>query len=848
MPNPIKLITLEMLTRFFGKFHKVAKTGSFNDLEDVPEGFEDTTYTFSEGDANGQIKVTPSSGSAVNVDVKGLGSAAFSNVQNGYSAQGTAPVNGKAITAALETLDVETVGGNGKYIKSIYESDGKIVAAAEDLNATAVGLGNVGNFKAVSTVASQSLSSTEQANARANIGAGTSSFDGNYSSLSGTPTLGTAAAKDSTNSVTENSTALVESGAVKEAIDSALSSAYKPAGDKAVSDLTATLLVKANLGKVYNITDTGVTTSNFVGDTGKPIRKGDNVAVVNTGTDESPVYKFDLLAGFVDTSNFVQKSNTAGLLKNDGTVDTSTYLTSHQSISGKADKVSNPTSGNFASLDANGNLADSGKKAADFATASHNQASSTINAMTGYEKPSSTSAISASDTLNAAIGKLEKGLEGKGTSNLTIGTSATTAAAGNHTHSGYASSSHSHASSDVTAMTSYSKPSSTSAIAATDSLNDAIGKLEKALDGKGTSNLSIGTTATTAAAGNHTHTASDVGLGNVGNFKAVSTVASQGLSTTEKSNARANIGAGTSNLAINDSTKSTTSVYSSTKTEEVISTMIGEAFSPESVQSNVINDNQKSANSTYSSNKIEELFGYVGITFGGCTDAELVDAIAKADAGSFTPANYWAVGDERSVSLSAMSATTGVDETQQAQTVTMVILHAGLYKDKNNKTVNFVVGLKEALKTSGKMNTTNTNAGSWDSCPRRAWCNSSFYNAIPSSIRSIFKQFKTVTAKEQNSSELTTSLDYFALLAEQEVFGAKTYATDAESAALTQLDYYKVTANRIKYTNGTTTAVYWFLRSPFAGGTASVCIAGTNGTASNGNANAASGIAPFGCI
>ena len=47
-----------------------------------------------------------------------------------------------------------------------------------------------------------------------------------------------------------------------------------------------------------------------------------------------------------------------------------------------------------------------------------------------------------------------------------------------------------------------------------------------------------------------TLSASDVGLGNVGNFKAVSTVASQGLTDTEKSNARANIGAGTSSLTI----------------------------------------------------------------------------------------------------------------------------------------------------------------------------------------------------------------------------------------------------------------------------------------------------------
>lgn len=48
----------------------------------------------------------------------------------------------------------------------------------------------------------------------------------------------------------------------------------------------------------------------------------------------------------------------------------------------------------------------------------------------------------------------------------------------------------------------------------------------------------------------HNVTKSDVGLGNVGNFKAVSTVASQGLTNIEKSNARANIGAGTSNLTI----------------------------------------------------------------------------------------------------------------------------------------------------------------------------------------------------------------------------------------------------------------------------------------------------------
>lgn len=47
------------------------------------------------------------------------------------------------------------------------------------------------------------------------------------------------------------------------------------------------------------------------------------------------------------------------------------------------------------------------------ATASHNQASNTITAMTGYSKASSAAAVSASDSLNTAIGKIEKALDGK---------------------------------------------------------------------------------------------------------------------------------------------------------------------------------------------------------------------------------------------------------------------------------------------------------------------------------------------------------------------------------------------------------------------------------------------------
>lgn len=56
----------------------------------------------------------------------------------------------------------------------------------------------------------------------------------------------------------------------------------------------------------------------------------------------------------------------------------------------------------------NYSLISDGRWKSQKANASHNQASNTINAMTGYSKPSSTSAITATDSLNVAVGKLEK--------------------------------------------------------------------------------------------------------------------------------------------------------------------------------------------------------------------------------------------------------------------------------------------------------------------------------------------------------------------------------------------------------------------------------------------------------
>lgn len=75
---------------------KIAKDGTKSYAVSDPAAFRsaigagtsstNTTYTISTGDSNGQIKVTPSSGSAYNVSVKGLGSAAYLTADTAASA------------------------------------------------------------------------------------------------------------------------------------------------------------------------------------------------------------------------------------------------------------------------------------------------------------------------------------------------------------------------------------------------------------------------------------------------------------------------------------------------------------------------------------------------------------------------------------------------------------------------------------------------------------------------------------------------------------------------------------------------------------------------------------------
>lgn len=115
-----------------------------------------TTYTFATGDSNGQIKVTPSGGTAQNVDVKGLKSAAYTEASAfATSAQGTKadeamPKSGGTFTDAV-TLHADPTTNLGAATKQYVDNQITTKIAAADAMVFKGTLGTGGTVTAVPT-------------------------------------------------------------------------------------------------------------------------------------------------------------------------------------------------------------------------------------------------------------------------------------------------------------------------------------------------------------------------------------------------------------------------------------------------------------------------------------------------------------------------------------------------------------------------------------------------------------------------------------------------------------------------------------------------------------------------
>ena len=97
-----------------------------------------------------------------------------------------------------------------------------------------------------------------------------------------------------------------------------------------------------------------------------------------------------------DVSDVIRTSNTTGLVKNDGTIDTNTYLTQHQDISGKAN------SADLATVATSGSYTDLNNIPQTFAPSAHEHAAGDVKDSTAHSNLN-TAANATQATINAAI-------------------------------------------------------------------------------------------------------------------------------------------------------------------------------------------------------------------------------------------------------------------------------------------------------------------------------------------------------------------------------------------------------------------------------------------------------------
>ena len=122
--------------------------------------------------------------------------------------------------------------------------------------------------------------------------------------------------------------------------------------------------------------------------------------------------------------------------------------------------------------------------------------------------------------------------------------------------------------------------------------------------------------------------------------------------------------------------------------------------------------------------------------------------------------------------------------------------------------------------------------------------------ALPADLRAVMKPITKYTDNKGNSSDVaanvTSSLDYLPLLAEQEIFGGnRTYSNQYEKNSQVQYAYYSAGNSKVKYRHSATgSTAYWWERSPFYGNGNGFCFVSTGGTADDYYARYSFGLAP----
>ena len=215
-------------------------------------------------------------------------------------------------------------------------------------------------------------------------------------------------------------------------------------------------------------------------------------------------------------------------------------------------------------------------------------------------------------------------------------------------------------------------------------------------------------------------------------------------------------------------------------------------------------------------------------------------------------ANFWSVGDCKQITMNG-KVSDGLTLTNYVTWVYIIgfnhnaeregngIAFQGFKATKNCTPVCLTDSGYNSPKTSGtwfNMNNTNDNSGGWQASLMRKNVMPLIKASFPSDLQSVIKPSTIFTTQGSGNGVCTATEDEVFLLAEYEVFGARTYASTQEPNYLKQYAYYAAGNSKVKYKhNATGAAASWWERSPFSGNSSSFCIVYTGGSADNNIAN-----------
>ena len=239
-------------------------------------------------------------------------------------------------------------------------------------------------------------------------------------------------------------------------------------------------------------------------------------------------------------------------------------------------------------------------------------------------------------------------------------------------------------------------------------------------------------------------------------------------------------------------------------------------------------------------------------------------------------ANYWSIGDRKAVTL---NGTVGKLSLSNVTTYAFIIgfnhnanvegtnrIHFQLAKTALSGGTDVCLcdsSYNSTVSTTGyfSMNSSRTNSGGWASSQMRTnICGTSLSSysgtiiaVIPAALRAVLKSVTKYTDNTGGgstaASAVTATTDYFFLLSEFEVFGSISYGNTNEKNKQAQYAYYSAGNSKIKYKHdGTSTAAYWWLRSPYASDSAYFVLVIADGTVAAYDAYFSLGFAPGFCV